>query len=121
MTHVRVIDTIVAGSAKLNATEICHFIGAEKSSMKVKIRKWNAVATWRWDIPEDDVCGICQVHFDGTCPKCTYPGDDCKLHRVSYPTSPAVRRVLTETEFEGPEGTGAAANETMEDPADMEV
>ncbi|KAI1433882.1 putative anaphase promoting complex subunit Apc11 [Xylaria sp. CBS 124048] len=48
--------------------------------MKVKIKKWNAVATWRWDLPEDDVCGICQVHFDGTCPTCKYPGDDCSLH-----------------------------------------
>lgn len=47
--------------------------------MKVKIKRWNGVATWRWDIPEDDVCGICQVHFDGTCPTCKYPGDDCSL------------------------------------------
>lgn len=47
--------------------------------MKVKIKRWNAVATWRWDIPEDDVCGICQVHFDGTCPTCKFPGDDCGL------------------------------------------
>ncbi|KAI0473608.1 RING/U-box [Xylariaceae sp. FL0804] len=47
--------------------------------MKVKIKKWNAVATWRWDLPEDDVCGICQVHFDGTCPTCKFPGDDCSL------------------------------------------
>ncbi|PQE08979.1 Anaphase promoting complex subunit protein [Rutstroemia sp. NJR-2017a WRK4] len=47
--------------------------------MKVKIKTWNAVATWRWDIPDDDVCGICQVHFDGTCPTCKYPGDDCSL------------------------------------------
>ncbi|KAJ0143483.1 Anaphase-promoting complex subunit 11 [Colletotrichum tanaceti] len=48
-------------------------------AMKVKITRWNTVATWRWDIPEDDVCGICQVHFDGTCPTCKYPGDDCSL------------------------------------------
>ncbi|VUC36004.1 unnamed protein product [Clonostachys rosea] len=47
--------------------------------MKVTIQKWNTVATWRWDIPEEDVCGICQVHFDGTCPTCKYPGDDCQL------------------------------------------
>ncbi|KAI3533973.1 hypothetical protein CABS03_10595 [Colletotrichum abscissum] len=47
--------------------------------MKVKITRWNTVATWRWDIPEDDVCGICQVHFDGTCPTCKYPGDDCSI------------------------------------------
>ncbi|CEI65315.1 unnamed protein product [Fusarium venenatum] len=48
--------------------------------MKVTIKKWNSVATWRWDLPEDDVCGICQVHFDGTCPTCKYPGDDCSLY-----------------------------------------
>ncbi|TQS33746.1 hypothetical protein Golomagni_05899 [Golovinomyces magnicellulatus] len=47
--------------------------------MKVKILKWNAVATWRWDINDDDVCGICQVHFEGTCPTCKYPGDECGL------------------------------------------
>jgi len=53
--------------------------------MKVKIKKWNAVATWRWDIPEDDVCGICQVDFDGTCPSCKYPGDDCSLCKSMLP------------------------------------
>ncbi|KAH0610303.1 uncharacterized protein H6S33_011830 [Morchella sextelata] len=36
--------------------------------MKVRIKTWNAVASWRWDVPEDDVCGICRVQFDGTCP-----------------------------------------------------
>jgi anaphase-promoting complex subunit 11 len=51
--------------------------------MKVTITNWDAVATWRWDIPEDDVCGICQVHFDGTCPTCKYPGDDCSLCKCS--------------------------------------
>lgn len=55
-----------------------------KLKMKVKIRTWNAVATWRWDLDEDDVCGICQVHFDGTCPTCKYPGDDCSLCILSY-------------------------------------
>ena len=48
-------------------------------SMKVKIQKWHGVATWRWDLPEDDVCGICQNQFDGTCPTCKYPGDECSL------------------------------------------
>ncbi|EGE00761.1 Anaphase promoting complex subunit Apc11, putative [Trichophyton tonsurans CBS 112818] len=47
--------------------------------MKVSIKQWNAVATWRWDMPEDDVCGICRVQFDGTCPTCKYPGDECTL------------------------------------------
>ena len=48
-------------------------------NMKVTIKEWNAVASWRWDMPEDDVCGICRVQFDGTCPTCKYPGDDCAL------------------------------------------
>lgn len=52
--------------------------------MKVKFRIWNAVAIWRWDIPDDDVCGICQVHFDGTCPTCKYPGDDCILRNYPF-------------------------------------
>lgn len=49
--------------------------------MKVKIKKWAAVATWRWDIPDDDVCGICQTPFDGSCPSCRFPGDDCALRQ----------------------------------------
>merc|ERR1712000_267693 len=52
---------------------------SERAIMKVTIKTWNTVATWRWDISEDDVCGICQVHFDGTCPTCRFPGDDCSL------------------------------------------
>ncbi|KAJ5177311.1 uncharacterized protein N7500_000010 [Penicillium coprophilum] len=47
--------------------------------MKVTIKEWNAVATWHWNIPEDEVCGICRVQFDGTCPTCKFPGDDCAL------------------------------------------
>lgn len=51
--------------------------------MKVTIKEWNAVASWRWDMPEDDVCGICRVQFDGTCPTCKYPGDDCTLRELN--------------------------------------
>ncbi|KAJ0416936.1 anaphase-promoting complex subunit 11 RING-H2 finger-domain-containing protein [Aspergillus carlsbadensis] len=47
--------------------------------MKVTLKEWNAVATWRWDMPDDEVCGICRVQFDGTCPTCKFPGDDCSL------------------------------------------
>ncbi|KAJ5698074.1 hypothetical protein N7462_000079 [Penicillium macrosclerotiorum] len=47
--------------------------------MKVTLKEWNAVATWHWDMPEDEVCGICRVQFDGTCPTCKFPGDDCSL------------------------------------------
>jgi hypothetical protein len=54
-------------------------------TMKVRIKEWHAVATWRWDMPEDEVCGICRVQFDGTCPTCKYPGDDCSLRMVPLP------------------------------------
>lgn len=70
--------------------------------MKVTIKEWNTVATWQWDIPEDDVCGICQVHFDGTCPTCKYPGDDCSLctrNASSQPLQPPERDALTDVVF----------------------
>jgi anaphase-promoting complex subunit 11 len=62
--------------------------------MKVLIKKWDAVATWRWDLPEDDVCGICQVHFDGTCPTCKYPGDDCRLCKLHCPVLYSIASLL---------------------------
>ncbi|THW96633.1 hypothetical protein D6C97_02078 [Aureobasidium pullulans] len=52
---------------------------ASRLEMKVKILSYHAVAAWRWDMPEDDDCGICRVQFDGTCPKCKFPGDDCPI------------------------------------------
>ena len=57
--------------------------------MKVVIKEWHAVAQWQWDTgkPEDadgngeeeDVCGICRNPFEGCCPTCKVPGDDCPL------------------------------------------
>ncbi|KAF5850830.1 hypothetical protein GGP41_010505 [Bipolaris sorokiniana] len=47
--------------------------------MKVTIREWNAVAAWHWDMPDDDVCGICRNPYDSTCSKCKFPGDECPL------------------------------------------
>lgn len=87
--------------------------------MKIKIKSYNAVASWRWNIQpkdkkdndtvgdeskskadlsdldaevdedddddeEEDVCGICRVAFEGTCPNCKIPGDDCPLSRSLY-------------------------------------
>src|ERR1700733_15911982 len=62
--------------------------------MKVVINRWNAIAQWRWnagqegegDIDEDseeDLCGICRVSYDGCCPTCKVPGDDCPLSMLS--------------------------------------
>ena len=44
--------------------------------MKVKIKSWQAVGTWTWniDLPQ---CTICQLIFESPCPSCKLPGDDC--------------------------------------------
>ncbi|KAF8845536.1 hypothetical protein PAXINDRAFT_123045 [Paxillus involutus ATCC 200175] len=53
--------------------------------MKVNIKHWSAVAQWRWNTgnndqdDEGDVCGICRVPYEGCCPSCKMPGDDCPL------------------------------------------
>lgn len=56
--------------------------------MKVNILEWQAVSTWHWKLTDDnddasdyvdELCGICRVSFDGTCPSCKYPGDECPL------------------------------------------
>ncbi|KAM8878957.1 anaphase-promoting complex subunit 11 isoform 2-T2 [Spinachia spinachia] len=46
--------------------------------MKVKIRQWNGVASWLW-VANDENCGICRMPFNGCCPDCKVPGDDCPL------------------------------------------
>ena len=60
----------------------CHdrdIIPRSRQTMKVTIKEWNAVAAWRWDMPDDDVCGICRNPYDSTCSKCKFPGDECPL------------------------------------------
>ncbi|TFY59303.1 hypothetical protein EVG20_g7839 [Dentipellis fragilis] len=55
--------------------------------MKVKVKHWHAIAQWQWDTgkpeeqgdAEEDVCGICRVPYEGCCPSCKVPGDDCPL------------------------------------------
>lgn len=55
--------------------------------MKVTVKRWHAIAQWRWDtgseeVDEDsegDVCGICRVPYEGCCPTCKMPGEDCPL------------------------------------------
>ncbi|KDQ17541.1 hypothetical protein BOTBODRAFT_29716 [Botryobasidium botryosum FD-172 SS1] len=63
--------------------------------MKVTITRWDAIAHWRWqtrandngdnddenDDDEGDLCGICRVPFEGCCPTCKMPGEDCPLLR----------------------------------------
>jgi anaphase-promoting complex subunit 11 len=48
--------------------------------MNIKIKNWHTVAVWRWNV-KDEVCGICRIDFDGCCPECKLPGDDCPLSK----------------------------------------
>ncbi|CAK9437649.1 uncharacterized protein LODBEIA_P20270 [Lodderomyces beijingensis] len=57
--------------------------------MKVTVVEWRGFCTWHWDLAPsaendsagyiEELCGICRVSFDGACPSCKYPGDDCPL------------------------------------------
>ncbi|CAI5765875.1 APC11 protein [Podarcis lilfordi] len=47
-------------------------------TMKVKIKSWHGVASWLW-VANDENCGICRMAFNGCCPDCKVPGDDCPL------------------------------------------
>jgi anaphase-promoting complex subunit 11 len=58
--------------------------------MRVVIEQWDAVAAWRWDMPEDDVCGICRNPYDSTCSQCRYPGEECPLRKSSKLVYPIV-------------------------------
>ena len=35
---------------------------------------------------EGDVCGICRIPFEGCCPTCKMPGDDCPLSTQLHAT-----------------------------------
>ena len=49
---------------------------------RVRFKKWWAVAVWKWITPNDETeCGICRLPFEGCCPDCKFPGDDCALGR----------------------------------------
>ena len=51
---------------------------ASKTALTVHVRGWQGVCAWKW-VANDDTCGICRVAFDGCCPDCKLPGDDCPL------------------------------------------
>ena len=42
------------------------------------LSSWSVVATWKWNTA-DDTCGICRNMFDGCCPDCKVPGDECPI------------------------------------------
>lgn len=57
------------------------FVGFEfNACVVVSTCRWHAVAAWTWDA-QDETCGICRMAFDGCCPDCKLPGDDCPLSK----------------------------------------
>ena len=49
--------------------------------------RWNVVSSWHWSkTSEDDICGICQAHFECSCANCPIPGKKCPLGNwfISY-------------------------------------
>ena len=45
--------------------------------VKIKIKQWLGVASWNWNVENEDVCGICRAPFESCPPGVKYPGDDC--------------------------------------------
>ena len=45
-------------------------------------KKWSAISVWKWITNDDTECGICRLPFDGCCPDCRTPGDDCPLGTI---------------------------------------
>ncbi|XP_018436761.2 anaphase-promoting complex subunit 11 isoform X1 [Raphanus sativus] len=58
----------------------CFFLDSQCYYVFTDFKKteWHAVASWTWDA-QDETCGICRMPFDGCCPDCKLPGDDCPL------------------------------------------
>src|SRR5689334_18164001 len=75
-----------------------HFGFLDSALMKVVVHRWNAIAQWQWDVgqnpeehqdedSEEDLCGICRVSYEGCCPTCKVPGDDCPLSECTVLSS----------------------------------
>ncbi|KAK1626189.1 hypothetical protein QYE76_000504 [Lolium multiflorum] len=70
--------SIKTGSYDDKASETKGSVQTTAGAMKVKVLQWHAVASWTWDA-QDETCGICRMAFDGCCPDCKFPGDDCPI------------------------------------------
>ncbi|WZZ01279.1 hypothetical protein YC2023_073607 [Brassica napus] len=62
-------------------------------STSFHIGQWHAVASWTWDA-QDETCGICRMPFDGCCPDCKLPGDDCPLKNGNLKSKKWRQRVV---------------------------
>jgi hypothetical protein len=87
LVSARLARVVFVFHHRLSRPSCCNIITkSTHATMKVTIREWNAVAAWRWDMPDDDVCGICRNPYDSTCSKCKFPGDECPLREFDLET-----------------------------------
>ncbi|XP_058181993.1 anaphase-promoting complex subunit 11 [Rhododendron vialii] len=80
-SHLKVASKRVWGAGKSFVLESRGFLilcNIYIIQLKKCIRRWHAVASWTWDA-QDETCGICRMAFDGCCPDCKLPGDNCPL------------------------------------------
>ena len=77
---VAILIKICVGPSNFKFFSLCNFYLLVVNFSYVKCR-WHAVASWTWDA-QDETCGICRMAFDGCCPDCKLPGDDCPLSKL---------------------------------------
>ena len=53
--------------------------GGGGSRLSVRVESWEAVAGWRWEAKEEDICGMCRSRFEACCGDCRFPGDECPV------------------------------------------
>ncbi|KHN26201.1 Anaphase-promoting complex subunit 11 [Glycine soja] len=74
--RIRILETVVISEKEVGWKVLIlswwNLLGGVDKS------RWHAVASWTWDA-QDETCGICRMAFDGCCPDCKLPGDDCPL------------------------------------------
>ena len=51
----------------------------QEQKPRVKVLSWKPVASWNWNIQNEDVCGICNNPFEMAAPGIKWPGDDSPI------------------------------------------
>ncbi|EAY13562.1 hypothetical protein TVAG_389590 [Trichomonas vaginalis G3] len=46
---------------------------------RVHIKSWKCVASWKWDVAEENGCSICNTEFEMAAPGIKFPGDDSPI------------------------------------------
>lgn len=82
---IRILSVMESTSVNNSAMEIedQEVDHVKRPKLRVKVKKFHAVAAWRWQTREES-CGICRSAFDGTCLNCKMPGDDCPPRKYHF-------------------------------------